>query len=140
MPAERILPNDDELARLAKSMTHQQIADKISREKGVRVSRTAVSAALSRAGLTNRVRYADVIPWPRIKAEHNHHYALQMLRVKARIDAGLKVSKDLRERFESWSQRLHNDKAVVAYSPNTERGFFYVHKRPQDKGLVRKPD
>lgn len=141
MAAPRYLPSDSILQRMVeRGMTHAQIAEQVSRETGVRISRSTVSAALSRAGLTNRVRYSDTIPWSPIKTEHNHHYALTQLRVKARLDAGQPVADEVRARYESWEQRLRDNDAVVAYVYDSPDGFYYVPRRPEDgDGLIRRP-
>lgn len=125
---------------MAEEMTHAEIAEWVFETTGYRVTRSTVSAALSRAGLTNRVRYSQALPWDRIKTEHNGHYAAQMLRAGARISAGQEVSPVLRGRYESWQQRLLAEDAVVHYDPDTVDGFHYVKRRPGiDKGLVRNP-
>lgn len=140
MAAPRYLPSDAKLAELARTMTHAQIAEYVYKTTGVKVGRSTVSAALSRAGLTNRIRYSDALPWERIKIEHNGHYAAQMLRAGARIEAGQKVSDDLSDRYESWKARLDAEDAVVHYDPDTGEGFFYVKRRKGiDKGMIRNP-
>ena len=140
MAAPRYLPSDAKLAQMAKTMTHQQIADAVFAETGIRVNRSTVSAALSRAGLTNRVRYADALPWKKIRTVHNGHYAAQMLRVGARIKAGFEVGESLQDRYDSWARRLQEQDAVVHYDPDTAEGFHYVKRRVGiDKGLIRNP-
>lgn len=140
MPAPRYLPSDAKLAEMAKTMTHAEIAEWVFETTGYRVGRSTVSAALSRAGLTQRVRYDKALPWPKIKTVHNGHYAAQMLRAGARIDAGLEISEELEQRYRNWEARLKEEDAVVHYDPNTEDGFFYVKRRPKvDKGLIRNP-
>lgn len=133
MAAPRFVPSDSILRRyVERGMTHQQIADKVSKDTGVPVARSTISAALSRAGLTNRVRYSDVIPWSPIKAEHNHHYALVMLRVHARLEAGLKVPDDQVARYQAWRDRLEENDAVVAYVADSPEGFYYVPRVKSD--------
>jgi len=140
MAAPRYLPSDAKLSELARTMTHAQIAEYVYKTTGVKVGRSTVSAALSRAGLTNRIRYSDALPWDRIKIEHNGHYAAQMLRAGARIESGQKVSDDLSDRYESWKARLDAEDAVVHYDPNAGEGFFYVKRRKGiDKGMIRNP-
>lgn len=138
MGAPRLIPSDSILQSMVESgLTHQEIADVISRETGRSVGRSTISAALSRAGLTDRIRYDSVIPWPRIKMEHNHHYALSMLRLKARIDADLPVTEENLKRFESWERKLRENNAVVVYRPDSPDGFYYCPRRPEDgDGLV----
>ena len=137
MPAPRYLPSDGVLAEWAQTMTHQQIADRVYRETGYRVKRSTVSAALSRAGLTNPRRYERFIPWT-VAIEHNHHYALVMLRVYARRHLGDELSDEQRKRLSSWLDRMERDQVVVAYAPSTEEGFFYVPREPGDQHYIRK--
>lgn len=139
MGAPRYLPSDSILQRMVeRGMTHAQIAEEVSRETGVRIARSTVSAALSRAGLTQRVRYLDTIPWSPIKTEHNHHYALTMLRAKAKRDQGIELDSDLEERLDSWLQRLADNDAVVAYVYESPDGFYYVPREPGDgDGITR---
>jgi hypothetical protein len=140
MAAPRYLPSDSKLVELARTMTHAEIAEYVYKTTGVKVGRSTVSAALSRAGLTKRIRYSDALPWERIRVEHNGHYAAQMLRAGARIEAGQEVSQDLSDRYESWKARLDSEDAVVHYDPDTADGFFYVKRRKGiDKGMVRSP-
>ena len=141
MAAPRYLPSDQQLAKWREDgLTHQQIAERVYKETGYRVSRSTVSAALSRAGLTNRVRYSEWLPWDRIATEHNGHYAAQMLRAGARMEAGEEVSESLQSRYENWRARLEAEDACIHYDPDTIDGFFYVRRRPGiDTGIIRYP-
>lgn len=139
MAAKRYLPSETKLKEMVdRGMTHQEIADKVSKDEGVRVSRVAVSAALSRAGLTQRVRYDDLIPW-RVLLQHQHNYDLYMLRLEARKQRGLRLTKADAGRLAAWEQRLKEARAVVHYEPESKEGFFYVPREHQDKGLIREP-
>lgn len=140
MPAKRFLPSDKELVKMARTMTHQQIADKIYKDTGFNVARSTVSAALSRAGETNRIRYDEVIPWAPIKIDHNHHYALSMLRLMARREAGKELREGQGARLDSWVQRLRDEDAVVTYVYDSEDGFYYVRRKKSDgQFIIRKP-
>lgn len=128
MPAPRILPPYGELRALKESgMTHRQIADHVYATTGVRVARSAVSAALSRAGLTSReaVRYKDELPW-KVGAGHLMEYPPRMLRLLGRRHAGLKLNADDALRLDSWLETLEKEGLVVAYCPDTTPGFIYV--------------
>lgn len=141
MPAPRILPDDAELIQMVKrGMTQQEIADEAFKRTGVRVTRAAVSAALLRAGQpTQRPRYPELLPW-RVKAKHDGHYALKMLRVEGRVRDGKPVTDRELKRLEAWKETLRANKAVVHYDPDTDEGFYYVHARPGvDKDLIRVP-
>jgi hypothetical protein len=139
MAPPRYLPSDSKLKQLARTMTHQQIADWVYRETGHKVARSTVSAALSRMGETDRVRYDDVIPW-RVRLPHTNHYALMMLRYYARRKHGLELTQDQSERLDSWLSKLKDMGGVVAYYPDSEDGFYYVPRLPEDKrGIIRQP-
>jgi hypothetical protein len=108
------------------------MVDRIEEQSGVRVARSTVASALSRAGLTERLRYDKVIPWSPMRVEHNAHYALTMLRLLARQRAGHNLSDDQEARLESWLAKLAEDKAVVTYRYESPDGFYYVPRKPGD--------
>lgn len=140
MGRKRILPSDTTLQKwVEEGLTHDQIADRIGEREGYRPGRSSVSAALSKAGFTNRVRYDEFIPWSPISIEHNGHKFLQNLRVGARIAAGLNVSKGARQRFENFASNLLSANAIVVYFYDTDKGFYAVHREPDEVGLVRPP-
>lgn len=133
MPKPRIIPSDRELQKLVdKGFTHQEIADMISKESGTPIARSTVSAALSRAGMTDRIRYEETIPWSPIKVEHNYHYALTMLRLLARRNEGDELDDEKNTRLDSWIEKLTNNNAVVVYVPESVHGFHYVERKPGD--------
>lgn len=143
MPKPRKLPSESILRKWVEveGLSHGEIVDRIREETGQEVSRSSVSAALSRAGFTHRVRYDDEIPWPRISVDHNTAFPLFMLRTQARINRGLPVKPRDAERLEEWKKELTEKKLVVHYEPRSPQGFFYVEARPGvDTGLVRVPD
>lgn len=127
MAAPRLLPPTSELARMvADGLTHQQIADRIETATGVRVSRSTISAALSRAGLaTAGNRYRAEIPW-RVSGEHLTQYPARMLRLLGRRNAGISLGEEEGERLFAWLESLEEKGLVVAYAPQNE-GFIYVH-------------
>lgn len=135
MAAPRLLPPTSELARLvADGLTHQQIADRIEQATGVRVSRSTISAALSRAGLSaTGNRYRAEIPW-RVKGEHLTQYPARMLRLLGRRNGGQDLPDDEQERLDAWLEALEEKGLVVAYAPET-KGFIYVHADEIHDGL-----
>ena len=139
MAPERYLPSTSILVGMVESgMTHQQIADRVYADTGVRVGRSSVSAALSKAGYTKRIRYDDIIPW-RVKIIHTHHHMLNMLRLEGRRMAAGHLSEQEERNLESFKARLIEQKAVVTYLPDTDEGWFLVKARPSDKGMIRTP-
>lgn len=123
----RILPPRSELEKYLRSgMTHQEIAEAISRETGHEVKRSTVSAALHRAGLSARAKkYPDEIPWT-VHEKHLTHYAARMLRTLGRRRQGIQNSAEMDQRLDAWLKMLRDNHAVVVYLPDKEEGFFYV--------------
>lgn len=134
MPAPRLLPSNDELRRLVElGMTHQQIANHWEQKTGVRVSRSTVSVALSRAGLTKEaMRYRDELPW-KVKTEHLTQYQARMLRLLGRRRQGVLLTDDESSRLDAWLEDLHDNKWVVAYAPDND-GFIYVDSDEKGDG------
>lgn len=142
MPARRKMPSDSILQKwVDDGLDHEQIRQRIHDEFHEDVALSSVSGHLSRIGLTNRVKYDDFIPWPRISIDHNYSYQLSMLRIGARLKRGLPVRELDQRRYERWRRELEEKDLVVHYSYESERGFYYVPRRPGvDTGIVRVPD
>lgn len=140
MPA-RILPPTSELRHMVDAgMTHQEIADQVTRETGYPVSRSSVSAALHRAGATaSAKRYPEEIPWT-VREEHQTHYAARMLRLLGRRRKGIANSAEMDARLDSWLHQLVSTGAVVTYVPDTEVGFFYILGDPDTEGIPVKAE
>lgn len=134
MAAPRLLPPTGELAKLVEQgLTHQEIADRIRVTTGVVVSRSTVSVALSKAGLTrSAVRYKDELPW-KVKSEHITQYPARMLRLMGRKRSGVALSDDEADRLEAWLESLEEKGLVVAYVPDGD-GFIYVYADEVDDG------
>lgn len=121
-------------------MTHQQIADEVSRETGYPISRSSVSAALHRAGNSAPAKkYPREIPWV-VREEHQSHYAARMLRLLGRRNQGIVNSAEADARLDSWLTQLARAGAVVTYVPDTEDGFFYIAGDPDEDGLPIKAE
>lgn len=131
MAAERKLPDNQTLMHWVEDehLTHQQIAERVFATTGHQVGRSAISAALSRAGLSkNLPRHSDVLPW-RVKSEHIREHPARMLRVLARQRSGAEVKDYELKRLEGFLAKLEAEHAVVAYDPQSQYGFYYVEKR-----------
>lgn len=137
----RVLPSLAALTKMVEQgMTHAQIAAKVSKDTGVPVARSTVSAALSRGGETEPLkRHASTIPWT-VRVQHQTHYAARMLRLLGRrMGEGKPLSKADDGRLDAWLSQLDRSGAVVVYVPDTEDGFFYVEGTPDRPGIpVRK--
>lgn len=139
MPAKRIIPSDSILEHWVQDgLTLEQMRDRVEEDTGIRPGKSTISAALSRAGLTTRVRYEE-IPWPRIAVEHNTNYILTQLRIGARLNRGLPVREADKRRYEDWVAKVHEAGAVIDYDPDTSEGFHYVPRLDGEEGLVRMP-
>lgn len=137
MPAPRILPDNRTLRHWVEDegLTHQQIADRVLATTGHSVSRSSVSAALSRAGISaTQPRHKECLPW-RVKIDHIREYPARMLRVLGRRRAGLPLSERENKRLDAWLQQLSDDHAVVGYDPDSKFGFYYIDKDDAVDGL-----
>lgn len=134
MAAPRVLPPTQELRKLVEAgLTHADIVEHIRASTGVIVSRSAVSSALSRAGLTRETpRYKAEIPW-KVKGEHLTQYAPRMLRLLGRRRAGMELAPDEALRLDAWLDGLEEKGLVVAYAPENG-GFLYVDADETDDG------
>lgn len=141
MAPPRILPSESILRKWVEEegLTHQECADRVYEQTGIRVSRASVSASLSKAGYTKRVRYPELIPW-RVAIAHNKHHFLNMLRLEARQRAGLPLTDFEEKNLTSFKRRLKESDAVIAYVRDTDEGWFLVKRRPVDKDMIREPD
>lgn len=141
MAAPRRLPPVEQLAELVEQgFTHTQIADMLTQETGQKITRSAVSVALSRARLTTPKKDLRTAPWE-VRAMHQNRFDLQMLRVHKRLEEGKPATDKDMKRYRSWRQRLDAEDAVIHYEPRSMQGFWWVRRRPGiDTGLVRLPE
>ena len=131
MARARLVPSEQELKRmLERGFTHDDIVAHVWETERKRVHRSTVSAAISRAGLSQpQNRYVQEIPW-RVNGRHLRDYQPRMLRLLGRRRSGETLN-DLEEsRLNNWLQMLEADNSVVAYDP--EVGFGYVDRSPED--------
>jgi hypothetical protein len=109
-------------------LTHQQIAERVFTTTGNPVSRSTVSAALHRAGISSTTtRYREELPW-RVKMDHITEYPARMLRLLGRRRSGGSLNEDEDKRLDSWLAHLDAEHAVVAYDPTSQYGFYYVER------------
>lgn len=137
MPAHRLLPDEAILRQwVNEGLSHQQIADRTYRETGNRVSRSSVSAAVSRMGLSTPTnRYREELPW-RVKTRHIRAYPARMLRLLGRRRSGQRLNEEEDKRLTAWLNLLDEENAVVAYDPDSEQGFFYVDRKRGDSAEI----
>jgi hypothetical protein len=135
MAGNKILPEIDTLRHWIEDegLTHAEIAARVSAQIGEPVSRSSVSAALSRAGVTGRgIRYDKELPW-RVKENHIREYPARMLRLLGRRRAGRALDEDQNSRLDSWLAKMTADDAVTVYDPDSLYGFYYA-KRAEGEG------
>jgi hypothetical protein len=132
----RKVPDKATLERWSREgLTHQQMADRTLEETGQRVTRAAISMAMQRYGLaTQKARYNEEVPW-RVRVEHLRAYPVRMLRMLGRRRAGEELDPEANERLDRWLATLVENDAVVAYDPDSDVGFHYVARTPDDGPL-----
>ena len=137
MGAPRLVPDTATLRHWVEDehLTHEAIADRVYMQTGERVSRSTVSAALSRAGISKpTARYRDEIPW-RVKVEHIKEYPARMLRILGKRRAGGELSDLENKRLDAWLKKLNDDHAVIGYDPDSTFGFYYIEKNDETDGV-----
>lgn len=134
MAPPRTLPSDAILRkwRIDEGLSLREMLTRIKETEGHDVPLGTLASALSRAGITERVRYEEFIPWSPIKLEHNQAYPLTMLRLLARREHGLPEKAPDKKKLNAWLRRLHDEDAVVTYQGDSEYGFYYVRRKPED--------
>jgi len=135
MGRDKVLPDNSALQRYVdEGLTHQQIADRITADTGVKVGRSAISVALHRAGLASEaVRYRDHLPW-RVHTDHSRAYPARMLRLLGRRDAGNPMTDVDSTLLSNWLSMLSREQLIIAYDYDdpTGLGFHYIDEKYKD--------
>ena len=121
--------DDKEVEALLRSGWSQMRVVRMYRDKGVDVTQSAISQAIT----TGRIkidtdRATGGIPWL-LKPEHRHRHAARMLRTQARLDAGHDIGQSLIPQLKAWRARLEREDSVIHYDPDTDEGFWRVPRR-----------
>ena len=133
--------DDKEVEQLLRSGKSQMQVVRMYRKRGVDVTQSAISQAISTGRIkVDTDRASGGIPWL-LKPEHRHRHAARMLRTQARLDAGLTIGQSLVTQVETWRAGLELEDTVVHYDADTEEGFWRVPRRTGvDLWWVRDPD
>ncbi|HKN44284.1 MAG TPA: hypothetical protein VJW23_10190 [Propionibacteriaceae bacterium] len=126
---------------LAKGLTQQQIVDAWEVDSNIRVSRSAIGMAIRRYDLASsrpRPNYMEMIPW-RIRWDHRMAWDVRMLRLEARRRRGEALTDKEKRDLTQWRSRLDEANAVVIYERDTEEGFLWVGRTPEDDDIIRRP-
>lgn len=134
MGRPRLLPDNATLERwiVREGLTQEEVCDRVEQLTGTRPSRSTVSVAASRAGITTQqLRYKDEIPW-KLRGRDLMAYPVRMLRLLGRRRAGLELNEEENLRLDKWLEHLREMDAVVAYDPDSQPAVFYVDREPGD--------
>lgn len=139
MGARKIQDEGEVIRWFEEGRTYQWMIEKYREKYGIETVPSMWGNFRRRRGLDRRiVRDDDLIPWM-VKEEHRWAYPLVMLRTEARQRAGKQVTKADQGRLETWKKMLEEENAVVHYDPETEEGFFYIPRQPEDDDLIHRP-
>lgn len=133
MAPPTLVPDKNTLIRWSnEGLTHADMAERVYLETGNRVTRTAISAAMVRYGLSkNGNRYRDTIPW-RVKVLHAKAYPVRMLRLLGRRLEDGELNEQENQALDRWLEQLAEARSIVAYDPDSDAGFFYIDKKHKD--------
>ncbi|MFG2923869.1 hypothetical protein ACGFYA_20465 [Streptomyces sp. NPDC048305] len=136
----RKIQNEQEVIRwFEEGKTYQWMIDEYKRKYGIDTRASMWGNFRKRRGLDRRiVRDDELIPWF-VKEEHRWAYPLAMLRAEARRRAGTVTDAD-RARLTPWLEMLKENNAVVHYDPDTEEGFHFIPRQPEDDDIIHRPD
>ncbi len=129
MSAQKL--DDNEVEQLLRAGLSQSDVVRLYRERGVSVSQSAISQAISTGRIkVDTDRTTGSMPW-KLKPEHRYRGPARMLRIQARLDNGHQIGKTLVHQVETWREGLALDRdSVIHYDPDTEEGFWRVPRRP----------
>ncbi|WP_404386635.1 hypothetical protein LL946_08700 [Knoellia locipacati] len=141
MAATKIQDEAEVVRWIQEGKTYQWMTDEYRRKYNIDTVPSLWSNFRRRKGLTRRIaRNDDLIPWA-VRPEHRWAYPLAMLRVEARIRAGLTLRSVDEQRLAMWHINLAEADAVVHYDPDTVDGWHYVPRRDGiDVDLIRVPE
>ncbi|MGG2462853.1 hypothetical protein ACO0M4_24050 [Streptomyces sp. RGM 3693] len=139
------LPSDAELAK----MFHLGVLDAdIAEQYGATVQ--AVNKRLVKMGLRKKpiaVRVNELVKsiWDvktsRSGPSHHNAYILKNLKVYMRVQLGDTASETQRREADWLIGRLIREGVVIDYDPETEEGWAYVPRKPQDgRRIIRWPE
>lgn len=133
MAPPTLVPDKNTLARWhEEGLSHEAMAERLYQETGHRVTRTAISAAMARYGLSKPGnRYKDAVPW-RVKVIHAKAYPVRMLRLMGRREQGKELNPAEQHSLDRWLEMIRDSATIVAYDPDSDAGFFYIDKRHKD--------
>lgn len=126
-------------------LTRNEIVELYTKETGQTITAPAISVAVRRFNLPKRGnRHEALIPW-RVLVQHQDANQVKLLRAAGRRRAGLKNAPEIEQRLDSWLAKLEEaGRPVVAYYPDTEEGFTYHERVPEDGDgewdLIRRPE
>ncbi|MEV5330874.1 hypothetical protein [Streptomyces werraensis] len=137
---KRKIQDEQEVIRwFEEGRTYQWMIDEYKRKYNIDTVASMWGNFRRRRGLDRRiVRDDELIPWM-VKEEHRWAYPLVMLRTEARRRAGKDVTEADQGRLATWKAMLEEENAVVHYDPETEEGFFYIPRQPEDDDLIHRP-
>lgn len=128
-----------------KGLSRNEIVALYKKETGETITGPAISAAVKRFNLPQRGnRWKDLLPW-HVLMKHQHAWEAKLLRAANRRMAGLKNAPAMEQKLDGWLAELEETgRPVVAYYPDTEDGFTYHARVPEDGDggwdLIRRPE
>jgi hypothetical protein len=139
MAASKIVDEQEVIRWFKEGKTYQEMQDLYLKKYNIETVPSMWGNFRRRRGLHRRItRNDELIPW-HVKAEHRWAYPVAMLRAEARRRAGFDLNPETQGRLNSWLKTLEDENLVVHYDPDTDDGFFYLHREDGDDDIIRRP-
>jgi hypothetical protein len=139
MPATKIVDEQEVIRWFEEGRTYEWMTEQYRTKYNLVMTPSAWSNFRHRRGLARRIiRDDDLIPWA-VKEEHRYLHAVMMLRLEARVRAGLAVPAVHAARHRNFMARLAEGNLVVDYDPDSAEGFRLVPREDGDADVIRRP-
>lgn len=139
MGRAKIVDEQEVLRWFDEGKTYREMVELYEEKYQLQVGHSMFGNFRRRRGLERRISRDDnLIPWE-VKPDHRYKYPILMLRAEARRREGKELSEKRAAEVDRWLASLERDGAVLHYDPDTEQGWWYVHRTAADADIIRKP-
>jgi hypothetical protein len=139
VPATKIVDEQEVIRWFEEGRTYEWMTEQYRTKYNLVMTPSAWGNFRHRRGLARRIiRDDELIPWA-IREEHRYLHPVMMLRLEARVRAGLDVPEVHAIRHRNFMARLAERNLVVDYDADSAEGFRLVPREDSDDDVIRRP-